>query len=371
MKQEKSRFGPEHFEKILRRYFPHFRNYVGCDRLPQRFNEPELMLDVFRTIMPDLSFDSLQTIINECFAHYQDPHAERLVDWLTNANGNKSKEQDSVLCPYLLGAITGDAIGSFYEAHNVSDKNFPLFSAESRYTDDTVLMFATIDACTRNIPFGTAYRKWAREYIHAGFGSFFLKWVQRDDAPLYGSFGNGAAIRAIPIPMFFDTRKKIFAAAAEFAKCTHGHPLSIGGAQAAAYAIFLAGRTSLKSEFRKKFSEFFPDYSIQQSMVDMRLKRDLSNHCSDTIAASIVCFLESASAMGAIINAVYIGGDSDTIAALTGAIATSFYGELPAETIRNTIERLPVPLTAFLADLFGDDWRPAFDKRNAAGGNQR
>ena len=304
--------------------------------------------------MPDLSFDSLQTIINECFAHYQDPHAERLVDWLTNGSGNKSKEQDSVLCPYLLGAIMGDVIGSSYEAHNVSDKNFPLFPAESRYTDDTVLMFATIDACTRNIPFGTAYREWAREYIHAGFGSLFLKWVQRDDAPPYGSFGNGAAIRAIPIPMFFDTREEIFAAAAESAKCTHDHPQGILGAQAAAYAIFLAGRTSLKSEFREKFSEFFPDYSISQSMADMR-KRNFSNHCSDTIAASIVCFLESASAMEAIVNAVYIGGDSDTIAALTGAIATAFYKELPIEIISKSLDRLPVPLTSFLYNLLYSD----------------
>ncbi len=346
------------FEEILQRYFPHFRNYVDCNRLPQMFNNPELMLKVFKTIVLDLSCDSLQKIINQWFSDYQDPCGNQLVEWLITNNTKTSEGSELIFCPYLLGAIAGDVIGSSYEAHNVANKNFLLFPAESRYTDDTILMVATIDACIQHIPFGTAYRKWAEEYIYAGFGSLFLKWVHSDNPLPYGSFGNGAAIRAIPISMYFNTREEIFAKAEESAKCTHNHPAGIQGAKAASYAVFLASRTSQKSEFLKKFSESFPDYLISRSISDIRKKRVFSNHCADTISASIVCFLESDSAIEAIINAIYIGGDSDTIAALTGAIATAFYRELPAEIIRNTLDRLPLPLTAFLAELIENNQMP-------------
>ena len=237
----------------------------------------------------------------------------------------------------MIGAIAGDIIGSVYEARPIKTTTFPLFSAGSCFTDDTVLTVATALAILEKMDYGRAYRKLARSYPGRGFGAAFAHWFQADAAPPYNSWGNGAAMRVSPIGWAFDDKARVLSEAQQSAAVTHNHPEGIRGAQATALAIWLARRGWAKEDIRHEITKHF-GYDLQRTIAGIRPNYRFEISCQGSVPEAIICFLESSDFETAVRLAVSLGGDSDTQACIAGAIAEAFYGPIP-ETIRTEVER--------------------------------
>lgn len=147
----------------------------------------------------------------------------------------------------MLGAIAGDVIGSVFERNNVKTKDFPLFSAGSCFTDDTMLTVALAEAILAGANYAQIMRDYYARYPRAGYGGRFHEWASSDDAPPYFSWGNGAAMRIGPAAYAFDTLAEVLLQAERFTAVTHSHPEGIKGGQATAAAIFIARQGGSKS----------------------------------------------------------------------------------------------------------------------------
>ncbi len=237
----------------------------------------------------------------------------------------------------MIGAIAGDIIGSVYEARPIKTTTFPLFSAGSCFTDDTVLTVATALAILEKMDYGRAYRKLARSYPGRGFGAAFAHWFQADAAPPYNSWGNGAAMRVSPIGWAFDDKTRVLGEAQQSAAVTHNPPEGVRGAQTTARAIWLARRGWAKEDIRHEITKHF-GYDLQRTIAGIRPNYRFEISCQGSVPEAIICFLESSDFETAVRLAVSLGGDSDTQACIAGAIAEAFYGPIP-ETIRTEVER--------------------------------
>lgn len=228
----------------------------------------------------------------------------------------------------MLGAIAGDIIGSPYEFNNIKSTDFPLFRGESRFTDDTVLTVATADSLLNNLSFSRAYREYYRRYPEAGYGGSFNKWAQSDSQEPYGSWGNGSAMRVSPIGFFYNSEKEVLEEAKKSALATHNHPEGVKGAQAVALAIYLARIGASKDHIIEQITSRFY-YDISESIASVRSWYEFDVSCQGSVPQALRAFYESDSFEDAIRKAVSIGGDSDTIACITGGIAEAFYGQVP------------------------------------------
>lgn len=240
----------------------------------------------------------------------------------------------------MLGAIAGDIIGSVYEARPIKTTTFPLFSAGSRFTDDTVLTVATALAILEKMDYGRAYRMLARAYPDRGFGAAFARWFQAEAAPPYNSWGNGAAMRVSPIGWAFDDEARVLSEAQQSAAVTHNHPEGVRGAQATALAIWLARRGTDKEDIRDALAERF-GYDLQRTIAAIRPNYRFEVSCQRSVPEAIICFLESTDFETAVRKAVSLGGDSDTQACIAGAIAEACYGPLPEDIRAAVAQRLP------------------------------
>ena len=240
----------------------------------------------------------------------------------------------------MLGAIAGDIIGSVYERNNVKTKEFELFSSDSRPTDDSVLTIATMDSILSGKTFNESYKSWFRKYPHAGFGGSFRKWAMSDDMMPYNSFGNGSAMRVSPVGCYYDTMGEVLTKAEESAAVTHNHPEGIKGAKATAASIYLAKTGSSKQEIKEYIEASF-GYNLKDSLDSIRSWYTFDVSCQGSVPQAIICFLESDSYEDAVRNAISIGGDSDTIACITGGIAEAYYKEIPEYIVKRVKEILP------------------------------
>lgn len=243
----------------------------------------------------------------------------------------------------MLGAIAGDIIGSLYEEHPIKTRDFPLFQERASFTDDTVLTVAVADAILKGGSYQESIRTLCRRYPAAGYGGLFIDWLYSKTPAPYGSWGNGAATRVSPVGFAFEREEDVLKQAAESASVTHNHPQAIEAAQATALAIFLA-RTSrdrqvLRSEIEGRFG-----YDLGQSVDDLRAGYSFDVSARGTVPAALVAFLDSSSWEDAVRNAVSLGGDSDTLACITGGIAEAFYGGVPPEVKAGVRQRLPADL---------------------------
>lgn len=252
----------------------------------------------------------------------------------------------------MLGAIIGDIVGSVYEWHNIKTKDFPLFRDDCFFTDDTVMTVATADALMnggKKDDFIDAYKKWGRMYPNAGYGGRFGSWLNSDEREPYNSWGNGSAMRVSPCAWVmncgFYCRTGCWPSngwdmVTYSAMVTHNHPEGIKGAQATAAAIFLCRFYSeghafdyskpwsideLKFEIKKLIESDF-GYDLSLTLDEIRPTYRFNESCRDTVPQAITAFLESSDFEDAIRNAISIGGDSDTLAAITGSIAEAAYG---------------------------------------------
>jgi ADP-ribosylglycohydrolase len=243
----------------------------------------------------------------------------------------------------MIGAIAGDIIGSVYEWNNIKTTEFELFVPRSNFTDDTVLTAAVADSILNKIDYAAALKEYGRNFPHAGYGGMFIKWIFSEDSQPYNSFGNGSAMRVSPVGYAFDSLGDVLDEARRSAEVTHNHPEGIKGAQATAAAIFLARKNHHKNEIKKYIIDNFA-YNLDQTLEEIRPFYRFDVSCQGSVPQAIIAFLESNNFEDAIRKAVSIGGDSDTIACITGGIAQAYYRGVPPAIVAKVREILPEEL---------------------------
>ncbi len=250
----------------------------------------------------------------------------------------------------MIGAISGDVIGSVHEGSPPQAKDFELFDPGCTFTDDTVLTVAVASAIRKSVDYRTALREWGRRYPYAGYGSWFYDWLFTENAAPYNSFGNGSAMRVAAVGWAFDALDDVLREAAKSAEPTHNHPEGIKGAQATAAVILLARQGQTKDQIAAMLSERFGyDCSAELSTLQRRGGFDVT--CQGTVPAAAVAFLQSTGFEDAVRNAVSFGGDADTLACIAGAMAEAHYGHVPSsiqlEVLRRLDEALVTEVVAF------------------------
>lgn len=253
----------------------------------------------------------------------------------------------------MLGAIIGDIVGSRFEFNNHLDKDFQLFTDDCDFTDDTICTIAVADALMKGIPFQDSIHSWCKRYPHpkGGYGGSFVRWVHSDNPQPYNSFGNGSAMRVSPCAWLSNSRKTILENARKSAECSHNHPEGIRGATCIADCIYHASAGASKAKIAELVvSEY--GYDLDTTCDQIRLYNSFNETCQVTVPQAIVCFLESTSFEDAIRLAVSIGGDSDTIGAITGSIAEAFYKDIPKEMIVEAFAYLPDEMANVVNDFY-------------------
>ena len=249
----------------------------------------------------------------------------------------------------MLGAIIGDTVGSVYEFHNIKTTEFPLFDPHSNYTDDSIMTMAVADWLLNDPQHGmdtleASFLNFAKKYPcpMGGYGGGFNRWLfhpealgdygSRDFKPgtrhPYNSFGNGAAMRCSANGWMFDTLEETERVAGLSAAITHNHPEGIKGAQSTSAAIFMARNGKSKDEIKEYISAKY-GYNLNRTCDEIRAVYDWDSSCQGTVPEAMVAFLDSTDFESAIRLAVSLGGDSDTLACITGGIAEAFYKTIP------------------------------------------
>lgn len=244
----------------------------------------------------------------------------------------------------MIGAIAGDIIGSIYEKHNIKSMDFPLFSEGCTFTDDTVLTTALADSILHKTDFAEKLKEYYLLYPYAGYGGSFHEWARSDTNHPYNSWGNGSAMRVSPVGFAYNDLKTVLKKAGESAEITHNHPEGIRGAQATASAVFLARQGRSKEEIKSYIAGTF-HYDLDEKIDDIRQYYSFDVSCQGSVPQAITAFLESSGFEDAVRKAISIGGDSDTIACITGGIAEAYYGGIPEFIIKKTYAILDKRLT--------------------------
>jgi ADP-ribosylglycohydrolase len=239
----------------------------------------------------------------------------------------------------MIGAIAGDIIGSAYEFGPGAPQGFPLFSPRSRFTDDTVMTIAVADTILCQGQYPDKLHAWGNRYPSAGYGGKFYMWLFEDDQRPYHSFGNGSAMRVSAVGFAFNTEKEVLEQAQSSAECTHNHPEGIKGAQATALAIWLGRQGATKAAIRQEITQRF-GYNLKRTLQDIRRDHTMDETCQGTVPVSLIGFLGSKDYEDAIRRVVSLGGDTDTLAAITGGIAQAFYKKIPEHIIKEVRDRL-------------------------------
>jgi ADP-ribosylglycohydrolase len=250
----------------------------------------------------------------------------------------------------MIGAIAGDIIGSVYEASPIKTVDFPLFNFGCHFTDDTVLTVAIADSILHRAPYAEKLKEYYRYYPYAGYGGSFHVWASSDTSLPYNSWGNGSAMRVSPVGFAFGSMDEVLAEAERTAEVTHNHPEGIKGAQAVAAAIFLARKKSDRSEIRALIEKTF-GYDLSEPIDSIREWYRFDISCQGTVPQALRAFLESADYEDAVRKAISLGGDSDTLACITGGIAQAFYGGVPDFVVASAEEILDERLNRIVAQF--------------------
>ena len=235
----------------------------------------------------------------------------------------------------MIGAILGDIVGSIYEFDNIKTKEFELFDKECFFTDDSVMTIALAEALMQygeinkeNIEefkekLITVMHEIGIKYPDCGYGGHFLMWILLNKREPYNSFGNGSAMRVSSVGWYAKTLEEAEFIAKASAEVSHNHPEGIKGAVATAGAVFLARKGATMEKIKEYIANF---YTIDFTVDEIRPIYDYDITCQGTVPQAMQAFFESESFEDAIRNAISLGGDSDTLAAITGAVAEAYYG---------------------------------------------
>ena len=268
----------------------------------------------------------------------------------------------------MIGAIIGDIVGSVYEFDNIKIKDFPFFgprpnanpnysdngrpNGECFFTDDTVLTVAVADwLLAGEDDLADRLARYTFTYPNRGYGGMYANWANRWDREPYDSYGNGSAMRVSPVAWFAKDQGQVLDLANASAAVTHNHPEGIKGAQATALAIWMARTSADASQIRRSIMDFAA-YDLTETVDEIREWYYFNETCQETVPQAIICALEATSFEDAIRNAISIGGDSDTVAAITGGIAEAMFG-IPDQIEATALSFLPSDITQTL-DRFGE-----------------
>ena len=257
----------------------------------------------------------------------------------------------------MYGAILGDIIGSPYEFdRSGKTKDFPLFSAASRFTDDSVMTIAAADAFLEVRPEDSdafirrklteKMQHWGRAYPDIGYGAGFLRWLASADPRPYGSWGNGSAMRVSSAGWLFDDLFTVRRMARLSAEVSHNHPEGIKGAEATASAVFLARTGCSKPDIKAYITAQF-GYDLSRTCDEIRPGYRHKASCQETVPEAITAFLEGTDFEDVIRTAVSLGGDCDTLTCIAGSMAEGFYG-VPEWLKQECRNRLPHNLLEIL-----------------------
>ena len=264
--------------------------------------------------------------------------SKNVSDWYHHPNGKTSAIllDTRILC----GAIAGDIIGSVYEFAGHKKIDFPLFRDISAFTDDTIMTVANADWLLTGDSLPAIMKNYGNHYPNAGWGGMFMRWLRENDSQPYHSFGNGSAMRVSPVGWAFETMEETLEAAKQSAEVTHNHPEGIKGAQAIASCIFMARTGKSKQEIKEYIERTF-EYDLNRTCDEIRPTYQFDESCQRTVPESIIAFLDSTDFESAIRLAISLGGDADTLGAITGGIAEAYYGEVPEHIRKEVLKRLP------------------------------
>ena len=252
----------------------------------------------------------------------------------------------------IIGAIIGDVVGSVYEFDSIKTKEFPLFSKYSQFTDDTVMTLAIanwllVDKSSKEVLIDSL-KYFGNKYINAGYGGRFIKWLVQQSPEPYGSWANGSAMRVSPCAWVSESLEESQNLAKLSAIVTHNHPEGIKGALATSDAIYLAKTGSSKTEIKNHIEKEY-DYDLSRNLDDIRPKYSFDVSCKGSVPEAIICFLQAHDFEDTIRNAISLGGDADTQAAIAGSIASAYW-DVSDELCFDALNYLD----GFLLDIFNE-----------------
>lgn len=228
----------------------------------------------------------------------------------------------------MLGAIIGDTVGSVYEFNNIRKKDFKLFGNNNFLTDDSIMTLAVAEMLKNNyqndkIKIIETFKKWGRKYPKAGYGGHFFMWLFTEETEPYYSFGNGAAMRISPVAWYANSEEEVKEFSKKVTEVTHNHPEGLKGAEVTAMCIYYALIGKSKEFIKDYVSQY---YDIDFDYEDLRKNYWFNETCQDTVPQAIYCFLISKDFEDCLRTTISIGGDCDTTAAISCAIAEAYYG---------------------------------------------
>ena len=250
----------------------------------------------------------------------------------------------------MLGAIIGDIVGSRFEFdRGDKSREFELFTGKCTFTDDSVMTAAVAEALMNAGRYAgedeikaaliKSMKKWGQKYPNAGYGARFIHWVLSEDPEPYGSYGNGSGMRVSPAGFYYDTIERTREVARWTSEVTHNHPEGVKGAEATAASIFLARKGAELNDIKMYLEKEF-GYDLSRTLDDIRPLYHHVEDCMHTMPEAFECFLESESYESCLRNVMYIGGDTDTLCAIAGAIAEAFW-EIPWWIIEKAVPYIP------------------------------
>ena len=249
----------------------------------------------------------------------------------------------------MIGACVGDVIGSRWEGQKKHPKtrNFDLFTDKCRATDDTILTCAVAQTLMGNGEYVDTIRGHYLRHPNGGYGSSFKEWATGYSREGYNSFGNGSAMRVSPVAFVAKSREEVLSEAKKSADATHNHEEGVKGAQAIALATYIAWNGGSKDDIKKETKNF--GYETNIILTSEHLGFNCT--CQETVPQAIYAFMHSTDYESCIRDAIMMGGDSDTIAAMAGSIAHAYYKDVPQEFIDEALSRVPSDLVDTIKDF--------------------
>jgi len=249
----------------------------------------------------------------------------------------------------MIGAMIGDIVGSRFEWNNCRKKEFDFFHPRCFATDDSIMTLAVGKALMQSKPDWSdlgaqavcCMQEVGRPYPRCGFGGRFEMWIYSDEPMPYNSFGNGAAMRVSACGFAAKSLEEAKQLSKAVTEVTHNHPEGLKGAEATTVAIYMARTGNTKEEIREVIDREY--YPMNFTLDEIRDTYCFNETCQHTVPQALTAFFESVSFEDAIRNAISVGGDSDTLAAITGGVAQAFYGvseEMEKQALKYLDERL-------------------------------
>lgn len=257
----------------------------------------------------------------------------------------------------MLGAIIGDIAGSRFEWDNIKTKDFELFDdRRCEPTDDSVMSLAIAKALMNCAPDFTSLKQevvscmqeFGKKYPHAGYGGSFKQWIHSRSPQPYNSWGNGSAMRVSACGYVANSIEQAIALSRTVTEVTHNHPEGMKGAESVAVAIFMALHGSSMLDIQDHINKDY--YAIDFKLDDIRATYTFDVSCQGSVPQAFAAFFESKNFEDAIRNAISIGGDSDTIAAITGSLAEAYYG-VPSDIRKHALTFLDEYQLKILTDF--------------------